>query len=126
MLRGARGAPVQRALELQLEVGKFYGARRFVTVTNVHMMGDIEVMGDGGLEHLRGLARAEVRCAVPTTTKWSTTPDRLLRLECQPRSKPIFVPSCLRVFVASFSLGRQEDRRVTGTPHRDEYDAWRT
>lgn len=68
MLRGARGAPVQQALELQLEVGKFYGARRFVPVTNVHMMGDIEVMGDGGLEHLRELARAEARCALPTTT----------------------------------------------------------
>jgi predicted aconitase len=68
MLRGAQGAPVQRALALQLEVGKFYGAKRFVPVTNVHMMGDIEVMGDGGLEHLRGLAREEARCALPTTT----------------------------------------------------------
>ena len=68
MLRGSRGAPVRRALELQLEVGKFYGAKRFVPVTNVHMMGDIEVMGDGGLDHLRRLARDEARCALPTTT----------------------------------------------------------
>jgi predicted aconitase len=36
-----------------------------VPVTNVHMMGDIEVMGDGGLEYLRA---HQGRCAVPTTT----------------------------------------------------------
>lgn len=68
MLRGERGEPVRRALELQLETGKFYGARRFVPVTNVHMMGDIEVMGDGGLAHLKRLEGAGARCGVPTTT----------------------------------------------------------
>src|SRR5688500_4926855 len=68
MLRGTRGAAVRRAIELQLAVGKFYGAKRFVPVTNVHMMGDIEVMGDGGLEHLRSLVQAQARCEVPTTT----------------------------------------------------------
>jgi predicted aconitase len=68
MLRGRHGEPVRRALELQLEVGRFYGARRFVPVTNVHMMGDIEVMGDGGLEHLRRLARAGARCGLAITT----------------------------------------------------------
>ena len=68
MLRGARGDTVRRALELQLEVGKFYGARRFVPVTNVHMMGDIEVMGDGGLDHLRRLAQENARCEIPITT----------------------------------------------------------
>jgi hypothetical protein len=68
MLRGGRGDTVKRALELQLEVGKFYGARRFVPVTNVHMMGDIEVMGDGGLDHLRRLAKDKARCEIPITT----------------------------------------------------------
>ncbi len=68
MLRGELGEPVQRALELQLEVGRFYGAQRFVPVTNAHMMGDIEVMGDGGLEHLRRLAQAGARCEVAITT----------------------------------------------------------
>jgi predicted aconitase len=68
MLRGERGEPVRRALELQLEVGKFYRARRFVPVTNVHMMGDIEVMGDSGLDHLCRLAQAGARCEVPITT----------------------------------------------------------
>ncbi len=68
MLGGKHGVPVRRALELQLAVGKFYRARRFVPVTNVHMMGDIEVMGDGGLEHLRRLAGANARCEIAITT----------------------------------------------------------
>jgi len=68
MLNGELGGPVKRAIELQIEVGRFYGAKRFVPVTNVHMMGDIEVMGDGGLEHLRCLAEQHARCLVNTTT----------------------------------------------------------
>lgn len=68
MLRGERGEAVREALALQLEVAKFYGAKRFVPVTNVHMMGDIEVMGDGGLAHLMRLARAGARCELATTT----------------------------------------------------------
>ena len=38
-------------------------------VTNVHMMGDIEVMGDGGLAHLRQSRDGTARAArSPTTT----------------------------------------------------------
>ena len=65
MLAGSRGEAARRALEYQIEVGRFWGARRLVPVTNVHMMGDIEVMGDGGLEYLRA---HDGRCTVPTTT----------------------------------------------------------
>jgi predicted aconitase len=68
ILGGGRGDAARRALEYQIEVGRFWGARRFVPVTNVHMMGDIEVMGDAGLEFLRNEARQSARCAVPTTT----------------------------------------------------------
>ena len=68
MLGGKRGEVVRRALALQRAVGEFYDAKRFVPVTNVHMMGDIEVMGDGGLEHLRRLAGAKARCEVAITT----------------------------------------------------------
>ena len=35
-------------------------------VTNVHMMGDIEVMGDGGLAWLKEEAGLGARCAVGT------------------------------------------------------------
>ena len=69
ILAGARGEAARDALAYQLKVGEFFGAERFVPITNVHMMGDIEVMGDGGLGWLRGecakRARA-LRC--PTTT----------------------------------------------------------
>jgi predicted aconitase len=68
ILGGGRGEAARRALEYQIEVGKFWGAKRFVAVTNVHMMGDIEVMGDGGLEYLRAEAASGARCVVGTTT----------------------------------------------------------
>jgi predicted aconitase len=68
ILAGSRGEAPRRALEYQIEVGRFWGAKRFVPVTNVHMMGDIEVMGDGGLEYLKGQAGMNARCAVPATT----------------------------------------------------------
>ena len=68
ILGGGCGEAAARALRYQIEVGRFWGAKRFVPVTNVHMMGDIEVMGDGGLEYLRGEAASGARCVVGTTT----------------------------------------------------------
>ncbi|HLX79484.1 MAG TPA: aconitase X catalytic domain-containing protein [Burkholderiales bacterium] len=68
ILGGGRGEAAKRALEYQLEVGRFWGAKRFVPVTNVHMMGDIEVMGDGGLAWLKEEAGRGARCVVGTTT----------------------------------------------------------
>ena len=68
ILAGARGEAARRALEYQIEVGRFWGAKRLVPVTNVHMMGDIEVMGDAGLEFLRNEVKSAARCAVPATT----------------------------------------------------------
>lgn len=68
ILGGERGAAARRALGYQIKVGEFWGAKRFVAVTNVHMMGDIEVMGDGGLQWLKDTAALGARCAVATTT----------------------------------------------------------
>ena len=68
ILGGGRGEAARRALRYQIEVGEFWDAKRFVPVTNVHMMGDIEVMGDGGLEYLRAEAAGGARCVVGTTT----------------------------------------------------------
>ena len=68
MLRGEAGAAAREALELQIEVGRFFGAKRLVPVSNVHMMGDIEVMGDSGKAFLERMAGLDARCAVPTTT----------------------------------------------------------
>ena len=68
ILGGGRGEAARRALAYQIEVGRFWGARRFVPVTNVHLMGDIEVMGDAGLAYLKEQAARGARCAVGTTT----------------------------------------------------------
>jgi len=68
ILAGERGEAERRALEYQVEVGRFWGAKRFVPVTSVHMMGDIEVMGDGGLGWLKETADRGARCRVATTT----------------------------------------------------------
>ena len=68
ILAGSRGDAARRALGFQVEVGRFWGAKRFVPVTSVHMMGDIEVMGDGGLAWLKEEAASGARCRVATTT----------------------------------------------------------
>lgn len=68
MLKGEMGRAAKEALELQIEVGKFFGAKRFVPVSNVHMMGDIEVMGDSGKAFLERMTQLGARCARNTTT----------------------------------------------------------
>lgn len=78
MLRGEHGTAAREALSLQLEVGRFFNARRFVPVTNAHMMGDIEVMGDGGLAWLRASAEGRARCAVSATTNARCVDSALL------------------------------------------------
>jgi predicted aconitase len=67
-LRGERGEAVRDALGYQIRVGEFFGAERFVPITNAHMMGDIEVMGDGGFDWLAATCAKRARCSVPTTT----------------------------------------------------------
>lgn len=68
MLDGQQGEAIREALAFQLEVGRFFGAKRFVPITNAHLMGDIEVMGDGGLGLLRRLSDHRGQCVVPTST----------------------------------------------------------
>src|SRR4029079_10607619 len=68
MLDGHRGEIAREAIAYQLEVGKFWGAERFVPITNAHMMGDIEVMGDAGLSYLKDVCERRGRCTIPITT----------------------------------------------------------
>jgi predicted aconitase len=68
MLDGRHGAAARDALLYQIEVGRFWGAERFVPITNAHMMGDIEVMGDAGLDWLRGACEKRAHCSIPITT----------------------------------------------------------
>ena len=64
---GAQGEAARVALEQQIAVGDFFDAERFVPVSNVHIMGDYEVMGDAGYDHLRRLYDLGGRVRVPTT-----------------------------------------------------------
>lgn len=68
MLAGEQGDAVRDAMAYQIEVGRFFGAERFVPITNAHMMGDIEVMGDSGLRFLEGRCEKQARCRIPITT----------------------------------------------------------
>jgi predicted aconitase len=68
MLDGAEGEAVRRAIAYQLEVGHFFQAERFVPVTNAHMMGDIEVLGDAGLAFLQETLSLGARARIPITT----------------------------------------------------------
>lgn len=68
MLAGDHGEAVRKAIAQQIEVGKFFGAPRFVEVTNVHMMGDVEVMGDHGIRFLRQATADGARAVRPLTT----------------------------------------------------------
>jgi predicted aconitase len=68
ILRGEQGAAAQEALTYQIKVGEFFEARRFVPISNAHMMGDIEVLGDSGLNYLKCMAEKHGHCRVPATT----------------------------------------------------------
>ncbi len=64
---GAQGKAARVALEQQIAVGNFFEAETFVPVSNVHIMGDYEVMGEAGYDHLRNLYELGGRVRIPTT-----------------------------------------------------------
>lgn len=67
MLAGDGGEPVRRALEMQVEVGRFFGARRMVPVASAHAAGDAWIMGDAGLSYLEQAAEQGARFRIPIT-----------------------------------------------------------
>jgi predicted aconitase len=68
MRQGEMGPAVRDAIELQIKVGEFWGAERFVPITNAHMMGDIEVMGEAGKGFLERLTEMGGHCRTMTST----------------------------------------------------------
>lgn len=67
MLDGRQGGALADVLREQVSVGEFFGAERFVEITNAHFMGDREVFGQAGANYLARLADAGVEVRVPTT-----------------------------------------------------------
>src|SRR6201984_2376218 len=71
ILAGKSGPVARHALEHQMKVGEFFGAKDFVPVTQAHIMADTESLGEAGVRFLEGLAAApepERRGRVPTIT----------------------------------------------------------
>jgi hypothetical protein len=71
MLAGAQGAVRRWAIDHQMKVGRYFGARDFVPVTQAHIMADTESLGDVGVEWLESwlsAPAAERRVRVPTIT----------------------------------------------------------
>src|SRR5579863_4537514 len=71
MLAGKLGEPRRWAIEQQMRVGRFYDAKDFVEVAQVHLMADAESLGESGVPFLESVAaapEAERRVRVPTVT----------------------------------------------------------
>ena len=71
LLAGKFGPTPRQALQHQIMVGEFFGAKDFVPVTQAHIMADTESLGEAGVQWLEGLATAtEGRSGVriPTIT----------------------------------------------------------
>jgi predicted aconitase len=126
MLAGAEGEAVRRALAYQIEVGRFFGAERFVPVTNAHMMGDIEVLGDAGLAFLREARERGARARIPVTTNarcvdfaWA---DRLGQDpgECAKEREVIAALRAMDVVTADTCINYQ----TLYQPHLGERVAW--
>ena len=59
MLAGELGPVPRLAIEHQVQVGDFFGARDFVPVTQAHIMADTESLGEHGVQWLESLAAAK-------------------------------------------------------------------
>ena len=67
ILDGASGPAAARVLDLQRQVGEFFGAERFVEVRSAHLMAEIESMGEPCLDWVERLAAEGGHCTVETT-----------------------------------------------------------
>jgi predicted aconitase len=71
MLAGAMGEPRRQAMAHQVEVARFFDAPDLVPVSQAHVMGDTESLGESGVAWLEALAaapRAERLTRIPTIT----------------------------------------------------------
>jgi hypothetical protein len=126
MRQGERGEAVRLALEQQMAVGAFFGAERFVPVTSVHMMGDMEVMGEAGFRFVEGLVQAGARFAVPVTTNARCVDFERAGVA---RQRPALVEAEARLVAALRALGAMQvdtciNYQTVYQPQRGEHLAW--
>lgn len=126
MLRGDQGTARREAIAFQMEVGRFFGAERFVPISNAHMMGDIEVMGDAGLARLERMLADGARCEIGITTNARCVDfghDRELGQDAGEVAKERRIIECLRgmnVITADTCINYQ----TLYQPHLGEHLAW--
>lgn len=123
---GELGEPARIAIEQQIAVGEFFGAERLVPVANVHMMGDTEVMGEGGLGFIQALVDQGARFTVPVTTN-----ARCVDFEraAAVRQRPELVASERRLVANLRALGAMlvdtcVNYQTVYQPQRGEHLAW--
>jgi len=71
MLAGEFGPVRKMAIEHQIKVGDFFGAKDFVEVSQAHIMADTESLGESGVEWLEALAKNKSKdrvVRIPTIT----------------------------------------------------------
>ena len=71
MLAGEFGPVRKMAIEHQIKVGDFFGAKNFVEVSQAHIMADTESLGETGVEWLETLAKNTAKdrvVRIPTIT----------------------------------------------------------
>src|SRR6266576_1271398 len=69
ILAGKAGPVARLALQHQLKVGEFFGAKDFVAVTQAHIMADSESLGEAGvrwLERLAAVSEDQRHVRIPT------------------------------------------------------------
>jgi hypothetical protein len=126
LLSGGAGVALQTAMEYQLQLGEFFGAKRFVPISNAHFMGDFEVMDTGGVAFLESLAESGATVRVPTTRN-ATCVDPLAAAQFKQRSE--LVQNELRIGPLLRSLGILTVNTCIGyqtvyTPRLGERVAW--
>ena len=71
MLAGEFGPVRQIAIQHQIKVGEFFGAKDLVPVSQAHIMADTESLGESGVEWLEALAQNVLKdrvVRIPTIT----------------------------------------------------------
>lgn len=123
---GKLGEVARKALEMQIEVGTFFNAERFVPVKNVHMMGTMEAMGEAGYQFFQELVEQGGRFAVPLTTN-----SRCVDPVAAPalRQEPAFVAREGELMELQAQLGAMAvhtciNYQTVYQPHLGEHVAW--
>lgn len=126
MLAGERGEAVRRALELQIKVGDFFGAADFVPVDSVHMMAEIESMGEPCLAWVEELADLGGQAVVPTTSNPRSVDvalwEALGQDECQVRLELRLTEALRRLGV--LTLDTCINYQTVSPPRFGEHVAW--